>query len=147
VSSLSKSYLTLVGPIVSLLDVFYLQSPVVGALGVQHLEPLVVCVGEHARSQYVPVSTPHPRYLEHRRTKTFRKRTIKQKPNSYFLLDVYIRRAMSQLKLTEEANKDSIGAENRIFCCIFLSFWFPLVNIKMISQLRRYFSSFWEFYQ
>lgn len=53
-------YLTLVGAVVSLLDVFDLQDPVVGALAVQHLEALIVCVHQHARADDVPVPPPHP---------------------------------------------------------------------------------------
>lgn len=40
-------YLTLVRPVVSLLDVFYLKSPIVRTLGMQYLKSLVVRVCEH----------------------------------------------------------------------------------------------------
>lgn len=40
-------YLTLVRPIVSFLDVFYLKGPIVRTLGMQYLKSLVVRICEH----------------------------------------------------------------------------------------------------
>ena len=41
-----NTYLALVGSIIPLLHVFYLEVPVVTALGMDYLEPFVVCVCE-----------------------------------------------------------------------------------------------------
>lgn len=60
------SYLTFVRAVVSFLHVFYLQRPIVRAFGVQHREPLVVRIREHARCQDMPVSAADPRYLKSR---------------------------------------------------------------------------------
>jgi len=63
ISSINKlffTHLTLVRAVVSFLHVFYFQCPIIRALGMQHGEPLVVCVREHARSQYVPVPAANP---------------------------------------------------------------------------------------
>lgn len=64
------SYLTFVRAVVSFLHVFYFQRPIVRAFGVQHREPLVVRVREHARCQDMPVSAADPRYLKSRQRKT-----------------------------------------------------------------------------
>lgn len=58
------THLAFVCAIVSFLYVFYLQCPIVRSFGVQHGEPFIVCVREHARGQDVPVPAADPRYLE-----------------------------------------------------------------------------------
>ena len=56
-------YLTLVGPVVSVLNVLDLKSPVVRALGMQNLKPLVVRVRERGAGQDVEVTPSYPGYL------------------------------------------------------------------------------------
>ena len=60
-------YLTLVGPVVSVLNVLDLKSPVVRALGMQNLKPLVVRVRERGAGQDVEVTPSYPGYLWDRR--------------------------------------------------------------------------------
>lgn len=58
------THLTLVRAVVSFLHVFYFQCPIIRAFSMQHGEPLVVCICEHARSQDVPISAANPWYLK-----------------------------------------------------------------------------------
>lgn len=90
------SYLALVSSVVALLHVFDLQRPVVGPFAVQHLEPLVVGVREHARRQYVPVTTAHPRYLHNTSvqqrcivTGIYRRTLAKRAAAVFIIIDIY----------------------------------------------------------
>lgn len=59
-----RSYLAFVGPIVPFLNIFDLKSPIVRTLGMQHLKPLVVRVGEHGAGQDVEITPSYPGYLK-----------------------------------------------------------------------------------
>lgn len=64
------THLTFVRAIVSFLYVFYLQSPIVRAFGVQHGKPFIVCIRKHAGGQDVPVPAADPGYLKKKIRKT-----------------------------------------------------------------------------
>lgn len=64
------THLAFVRAIVSFLNVFYLQGPIIRSFRVQYGKPLVVCIREQARRQDMPVPAAHPRYLKPYSNKT-----------------------------------------------------------------------------
>lgn len=70
---LNYSYLTLVRSIVPSLNVVYFQVPVIGALGVLDLKPLIVGVRHGSRTEDMPIPTTYPWYLNSYHFESFAK--------------------------------------------------------------------------